>query len=160
MMTNITTITNTFGSNTSIIYNSLVILLSIVGKWMILEKLEESGWKALIPFYGEYLIVKHIWSGKAYLAYALVGIIGGLAMGTCKLGMHTFSAPALIILFGVGLAACMAYLVLAIKIYHRLAIYFGHGTGYTLGLLFLEPLFLLMIGMEKDNHFAGEHPEL
>lgn len=50
-------------------------ILTIVSKWNILEKAGESGWTALVPFYGNYLFHDIIWdNGWYFLASYVPGI--------------------------------------------------------------------------------------
>ncbi len=35
--------------------------------------------------------------------------------------------------------------------YYKLATHFGHGAGYTVGMLLLNPLFFSLIGLSKDK---------
>ena len=42
--------------------------------------------------------------------------------------------------------------VLGIAYYIRLAQAYGHGVGYGLGLLFLNPIFIIMLGFENSSY--------
>lgn len=42
----------------------VMVICVIVGIWKILQKAGENGWKAIIPFYGEYALFKIFWEKK------------------------------------------------------------------------------------------------
>lgn len=149
MMGNIFTINFTIG------FSSLYGILTIVAKWLILDKLGEQGWKAIIPFYGDYLICSHIWNKTCFWANLLTGIIGGIIVSV-GLILIPFVEPAVWILgFSLGLTLLIANFVICIMFYNKLSKAFGHGTGYTVGLVIFQPLFMLMIGLEKEHSYGG-----
>ena len=43
-------------------------------------------------------------------------------------------------------------IIFSIMVYHRLSQAFGHGVGFTLGLLFLNPIFLMVLAFGKSTY--------
>ena len=127
----------------SIIGIALAVLL-VVANWKIFEKAGEKGWKSLIPIYNTYIEFKIVWNTKMFwysigIPFAL-GLIGGLSgEGSFLFGLMT-------------ICASIFTLVLYIILNNRLAKSFGHGTGYTLGLIFLPNIFTLILGFNKDKY--------
>jgi hypothetical protein len=43
-------------------------------------------------------------------------------------------------------------IIFSIMVYHRLSQSFGHGVGFTLGLLFLNPIFFMLLAFGKSTY--------
>ena len=135
----------------SLALSSLLAILALVGRWFILEKMGEKGWKALIPFYGEYLIFKHAWNTKMYWASLALACIGGLGYLAC-VGLMATGSPAIAVTASlVSLVASIAALVIDVRCIYELCKHFGHGIGYTIGMLLFDPVFALVLGLGKDE---------
>lgn len=96
-------------------------ILVIVGWWKIFEKAGEAGWKAIIPFYNIYTMLR------------IVGQPGWL-----------------LIAFFIPLVNVVVWVILM----GNLAKSFGKGIGFVLGLIFLNPLFAIILGFGKAT-YAG-----
>lgn len=118
-----------------------IYVLQIIGWWKIFAKAGEPGWKSLIPFYNLYILFKISWESK-YFWYILAtvvassifgaigGVIGALLSGICSI----------------------ATLVLYVMMNYKLSRSFGHGGGYTVGLIFIPWLFVLLLGFGSSEY--------
>ncbi len=125
----------------SVLVSIVSYVLIVIGWWKIFTKAGEAGWKSLIPFYNGYTISKICWETK-YFWFTLLaavaggifagigGVIGGLLSGICSI----------------------ATLVLYVMMNYRLSRSFGHGGGYTLGLIFIQWLFVLILGFGSSEY--------
>ena len=115
-------------------------VLQIIGWWKIYTKAGEAGWKSLIPIYF-YILYKICWETKYFwytLAAALLsGIFSGIGGTICTLLSGLLS---------------IAILVLTIMQNYKLAKAFGHGGGYTVGLIFIPWLFVLLLGFGSSEY--------
>lgn len=93
----------------SIIWSVLV----IIGWWKIFEKAGEAGWKAIIPIYNIYVLLR------------IVGRPGWMI---------------------IGLLIPFVNIIFVIIVMGDLAKSFGKGIGFILGLIFLNPIFALILG--------------
>lgn len=93
----------------SIIWSVLV----IIGWWKIFEKAGEAGWKAIIPIYNIYVLLR------------IVGRPGWMI---------------------IGLLIPFVNIIFVIIVMGDLAKSFGKGIGFVLGLIFLNPIFALILG--------------
>ena len=116
------------GSAFAIIY----CVLQVVAMWKIFEKAGEAGWKSLIPLYNLYILLKIIRFNWLLLLGLLIWIIPviGWAIGAIYM------------------------VVLQVIICYRLSRSFGKELGYTLGLLFLTPIFYLILGFGSAKYKA------
>ena len=125
----------------TILISVAMYVLQIIGWWKLFTKAGEAGWKSLIPLYNLYILYKISWESK-YFWYLLLtvvasgvvgaigGVIGALLSGICSI----------------------ATLVLYVMMNYRLSRSFGHGGGYTLGLIFIQWLFVLILGFGSSEY--------
>jgi hypothetical protein len=91
-------------------------VLALVGWWKIFEKADEQGWKAIIPVYNIYVMLR------------IVGRPGWMVI--------TFFIP-------------FINLIMWVILMGNLAKSFGKGIAFVLGLIFLNPLFAIILGFGK-----------
>lgn len=120
-------------------------VLYIIGVWKIFNKMGESGWKSLIPLYNDYILYKHCLSGKFYLLYlVLTFITTGISIQYPDATMMPGLAIAVVLLIA------LALLIIDISLKLNLSRSFGHGVLFMLGLLFFEPIFMMILGFNND----------
>ena len=150
----------------NVIISLAFIALAIIAYWRIFVKAGEAGWKAIIPFYNAYTALKLFWKTSIFW----IGI--GLGVGTSiGYGMATYGAVALAIYGGGGNTAVMVIgfilafgcgitaFVLEIMFLNRVSKAFGHGAGFTVGLIFLNFIFILILAFGKSERVvSGQQP--
>lgn len=135
-------------------------ILLIVAWWKIFEKAGEKGWKAIIPIYNIYIMFKIVnmknwfwWSIIVSFCTSLTCALNGFnpnAMTEAQLASYNYAAnPAVIIAL---IILCVVEIYIAIVYAYRTSKVFGHGIGYTIGLLFLSNIFLLILGFGKSKY--------
>lgn len=126
----------------------ILYILFVVGLWKIFVKAGEKGWKAIIPIYNVYVMFRMFWNTKMFWILLGVsfgaGILAGLFGGDPN-NMNLFGS--LIIL-----AASIFELVVDIMLDNRMSKSFGHGVGFTLGLIFLPFVFTIVLGFGGDKY--------
>jgi len=111
-------------------------ILMIVANWKIFTKAGEEGWKCIIPFYNMYTQYKFTWNTKMFwIVFAL-------------------SFASIIPLLGI--IAGIALFVLQIMAMNKLAKSFGQGGGFTVGLIFLNPIFLLILAFGSAQYVGAD----
>ena len=119
-----------------------VVVLYILAYWMIFRKAGEAGWKALIPFYGTYIEYKLFWNNRMFVLWLIMALIAA--------SFRFVSGPG-------AMAAQLAYFgvsVMHILISVKMSCSFGHGVGYALGLIFLTPIFLLILAFDESVYIG------
>jgi hypothetical protein len=96
-------------------------VLVVVGMWKVFTKAGEEGWKAIIPFYNVYVLLK---------------IVGRPAWW--------------LILFLIPFVNFIVWIIVANDVSKS----FGKGVGFTIGLVFLSPIFILILGF-GDARYVG-----
>ena len=143
-----------------IIFSVVFYIISIIATWKIFKKAGESGWKCLIPIYNLYVMFKIVnmrgWFWGILLLYII--LFATMFFDHTTYLLYEDVDPTL---FDYGahipttVALCCSSLVLLIGeiIYSwRTSKAFGHGVGYFLGLLFLQPIFWLILGFGKSKY--------
>lgn len=103
----------------------IVSVLSIVALWKLFKKAGKPGWASIIPIY------------NIVVLFQIVNI-----------------SPWLILLMLIPIVNFVVLLVLSIVVCSRLAKAYGKGTGFAIGLFFLYPIFILILGL-GDSKYVG-----
>lgn len=123
------------GASTFILVLALAILvLTIVANWKIFTKAGQPGWASIVPFYCDYTEYKIYW-GNGWLF--LVPVVGAILAGVIPIIGWLFSI--LLIVWSVFNAK-------------KIALAFGQGTGFAIGLLFLPTVFQMILGFGKAEY--------
>ncbi len=96
-----------------------VIVLAILPLWGIFVKAGEEGWKAVIPIYNYYVLLKVVGRPGWWLVLYLVPIVN---------------------------------LVIYIIVMNDLSKSFGHGAGFTVGLVLLNWIFLMILAFGSSTY--------
>ena len=131
-------------------------ILQVIAGWKVFTKAGEKGWKALIPIYNTYIFFKISGMKKWFwlllgLAF-LTGIISGLTgFDSENVQNNTYAGANL---FGAIVYCVMGIFATIIAIWYcvRLSKVFGHGVLFALGLIFLSPIFLLILGFGSSKY--------
>ena len=116
-------------------------VIMIIAWWKIFTKAGDKGWKSIIPIYNGYTQFKLFWNTKMFwitLALAVVASICAAVGGTVLIIIYTL--------------LIIAAFVIAIMFSHRLSKSFGHGSGFTVGLVLLQPIFVLILAFGKSEY--------
>lgn len=122
-------------------------LLQVIAHWRLFEKSGQKGWKSLVPILSQYTAYKTAWGGRAFWLMML----------------FTFAGSALILLspfypqyampFTVGVLVCAILTAVMNMVYFfKLSRAFGHGALFALGLIFLNPIFIIVLGLGKSQN--------
>lgn len=128
------------------VFAAVVALIRLICRWRIFTKAGEKGWKSLIPFYNTYTEFAITWSG-------LQGILMIVSMIVGNYIVFAFDPETLVYTIGSLLGLYSSVLTL-IQV-HKLSRSFGHKFGFTLGLIFLNPIFMLILAFGKNSQYVG-----
>lgn len=108
-----------------------IAIFFIVCQWKIFKKAGEEGWKSIIPIYNTYIYLK------------ICGISGWF--------MLIFFLP-LIPVEGITLVASVISGLFSIYSSYRLSKSFGHGVGFTIGLVLLPIIFIPILAFGSSEY--------
>ena len=127
-----------------------IFALSLIGKFFIFEKMGMPGWKSLIPIYSDYLLFRELIGSGYFWGYIASALLAGSCSALVTIGMVSGVMEFLFIITAV--AACTVTIAIQIKLAHSLSKSFGHGIGYTFGLIFIEPIMLMILGLGNNRY--------
>ena len=137
-----------------VVITLILVAVILVAMWKVFTKAGKPGWHSLIPYLNAYDLATIAWNKKmagifvgATVVYSVLsGIQSGMAANGDSNGFLTFL---------VGILGIF-YLVIDVMIIHKLSKSFGHGVGFTLGLIFLTPIFLCILGFGSSQYIGPE----
>lgn len=118
-------------------------VLYAIGAYNMFAKAGVAGWKAFIPLLNEYEVYKLAWNPVFFWCYLGCTFVDGMTKPE-----NGESAGFLTTVL--GLAAFVFEVVLA----NKLAKAFGKGILFTIGLLILQPIFIMILGL-GDAKYLG-----
>ena len=122
---------------------TVVVLLCILAYWMIFKKAGEAGWKALIPIYSTYTEYKLVWNTKMFAVFMAFVIVTAILE----------RVDGMLFLY---YAASIGTIVMNIMACVKMSMSFGHGTGFAIGLILLNPIFLLILAFDGSAYIGPE----
>ncbi len=151
---------------------TLLLALSIIGSWLVFEKAGEKGWKAMIPFYSDFILFKIADRKKWFILHIIMYIIIALALVVILIAMlfgllyfltlGTFAngtifenvawLPIILTTCICGLGACVCEGIARYHLCKGLQCAFDLPTGIAVGLFFLPDVFLFVVGY--NNRFV------
>ena len=123
-------------------------ILQIIANWNIFTKAGETGWKSLIPIYGDYVSYKIAWQTSYFWLNFILGILLSY-VSNANLNESMFLSLIVILLK-------IALTVINIMYCVKLARAFGRGIGFAIGLILLQPIFLLILGFGSDQYYGAD----
>lgn len=131
-------------------------ILGLIAGWKIFEKAGERGWKVLIPIYDVYIFFKIVGMKAWFWVSFLITLVASIAMAAMgfdpsKIDANSFSGNTLVPAL-IYVAEMVFMLIVSIVYCVRLAKVFGHGIGYTLGLILFPGIFMMIIAFGKSKY--------
>ena len=125
-------------------------VLTLVARWRVFTKAGLAGWKSLIPLYSEYCTFKISWKTTFFWIVLAAGFASGILTGMIENGENVSAFVSLLASL-LGMAITAINLIMNIKLSQR----FGHGVLFGLGLMFLPPLFTMILGLGESEYLGN-----
>lgn len=125
-------------------------IFQIIAYWKMFTKAGEPGWKSIIPFYNQYVMYKLTWKTSWFWISLIVAVVYGVFTSLNQNFPDVMLYAVLLLVFAIII------LVISIISYHKISKSYGHGAGYTVGMLFLWPIFVLILGYGKSRYIGPE----
>lgn len=121
-------------------------------QWIIFQKAGQAGWKSLIPVYDTFVLLRII-QRPMWWGYLIVGVsLVQLILSTMLDGSSNDSTSLQLIS---SIATIVAF-IYSVRITHGLSRSFGHGAGFTLGLLFLPYIFYPILAFGSSTYRTAQ----
>ena len=115
-------------------------VIRVIAGWKIFTKAGEAGWKSIIPFYNVWVEYKLIWDPRMFFVALALAILVSLGQ-----------IPNMVVAV-IAVVASIGMLVFNAIACSKLAKAFGRGTGFAVGLFFLEPIFRVILGFGSAQY--------
>ena len=125
-------------------------LLDIIAKWRIYRKASEPGWKSLIPVYNSYVLFKRVWKTSCFWIMVVCALAAAI---TTTLGL---AGTAQSVMTSLTTFFQLLSLIISIMFNVKLARSFGKGTGFAVGLIFLNPVFMIILGFGSAKYAGAD----
>ena len=137
------------GLTSTIIFGVIAFyVLIIIGYWKVFAKAGKPAWHSIIPFLNTYDEYGISWDSKYGLfTIALTAIANVLPNGADGNEVST-------VVQVISMIIAISLMVMNVLAAHKMAKAFGKGTGFAIGLFFLKPLFLMILGF-GDAEYIG-----
>lgn len=165
------------GSSIMLMLSLAIQILALVAICKTYAKLGLEWWSALIPVYNIYILAKKLWDDKnakiilwldiAVIALAITAVFMILPLvfqfvlstsATTARYAQGIGATAFLMLMSY-LASAIALFVWEIRLSSRLSKKFGHGDGFTVGLIFLPVIFFSILAFSEQEKAIEETEE-
>ena len=118
------------------------VVILIVANWKIFTKAGEAGWKSLIPIYNQYILYKFTWDVTYF--WVILGIVVVSSIVTA------LEIPI------IGALLSIVSGIIGIIQLHKMSKAYGHDIGFTLGLIFLNPIFILILAFGQSEYMGPQ----
>lgn len=108
---------------TIIIISLIVYVISVIAMWKLFTKANKPGWASIIPIYNVVVLFQIAGLNPLLLLLALIPVVNAFAM-----------------------------IILMIMCNINLAKAFGKSTGFAVGLIFLNSIFMLILGLGNSQY--------
>lgn len=144
------------------IISLIFFVLMVIGNWKIFKKAGEPGWKSIIPIYNVYIMFKIV-NMKSWfwwlLCLSIIGSIIAVVNNSASfyymsgaefqtVDIATIPTVVLVTMIIESIITIWASIVYS----YRTSKVFGHGIGYTIGLIFLPSIFWLILAFGSSKY--------
>ena len=134
----------------SICFSAIIYIIDVIGMFKVFEKCGLEGWKAIIPFYNDYVFAEKVWVPNYVLCLWIACIVNWVIVSPIS-HLGGFIG----ILFSlVGFILLIFIIVVRGRFCYWIAKSFGYGVGFAVGLFFLSFVFYLILGF-GDAQYRG-----
>ena len=131
-------------------FSAIIYIIGVIGMFKVFEKCGLEGWKAIIPFYSDYVFSEKVGVPKYVLYFWIAGIVDWVIVMPIS-----HSGGFIGILFSlVGFILSIFFIVVRGRFCYWIAKSFGYDVGFAIGLFFLSFVFFLILGF-GDAQYRG-----
>lgn len=129
------------------VFGLIWFVIQVIAYWKIFDKAGKPGWHCIIPVLNIYDQFDICWKG----IYGIVCFL--LLMVTSAAGNYLQTTQSTAMMSLAGIAGLIFFVIYVIGLY-KLSRSFGHGALFTLGLIFFQPIFMLILGFGSSQYYG------
>lgn len=132
----------------------IIAVILVVTNWRIYTKAGQPGWASIVPIYNLFVMMDIIRKPRSWAVIILLLGVAGSILTAMQPAAGSDKDPNLIIsLVQIGVSLVSIYF--SVRLLRELARVFGHGVGFTLGLLFLPFIFYPVLAFGGSQYQPG-----
>ena len=135
----------------------IAIAFKVIARWIFFKKCGEDGWKAIIPFYNDYVLLKISGLNWWWILIIYAGTILTTFKSTINLAQNSDSSISLgafaAVLTLLSLTVSLASLFARINQSYNISKKFNKSGGTAVLLVLFEPIMLLVLGLSKNDQY-------
>ena len=141
-----------FGATLGVIVTIALVLyvIQVIAYWQMFKKMGEPGWKSIIPIYNSYILFKKTWKPMWFWVNLAIGFVAALLQN-----LNQSFGPSTVILI-LSIIVLIVGIVFGVIADNKISKSFGHGAGYTVGLIFLPLIFTLILGFGSSTYKGAD----
>lgn len=122
-------------------------ILQVIANWKIFNKAGKPGWLSIIPVVNTWNLYDLSWSRTAAWVIVILTCAAGFLNQQPAEGQDPST-------FAATLGSIVAIVIFVMTLIHlyKLAKAFGRGVGFFIGLVLLNPIFMLILGFGSDTY--------
>lgn len=133
-----------------ICFSAIIYIIDVIGMFKVFEKCGLEGWKAIIPFYNDYVFAEKVWVPNYVLCLWIACIVNWVIVSPIShlggfIGILFSLVEFILLIFIIVVRGRFCYWI---------AKSFGYGVGFAVGLFFLSFVFYLILGF-GDAQYRG-----
>lgn len=154
--------------------STLILIFTIICRWLIYKKAGKEGWEAIIPFYCMYTKCKIAGKDKLFIAWLVLNIISWIpvimlipsffeivqAIVYRDTGMVTGAVVTMVIACLVSILLSIPILVLSILIEIGFGKAFNKSAGFIVGMILLPVVFYGIMAFDSGTVYDGENADI
>lgn len=125
----------------------LLLFSSAIGKCLVIKKVGDRWWKGFVPLYGTYTLFKKTKTDTRLFYLYLLSLI---------LSLFWFNAHSLILRTLFCFLTLVVYILSLVKMYTNLTLMLNVTTDYVIGLIIIDPVFYLLLGLDENARIKEE----
>lgn len=126
-------------------------ILQVVAYWKIFTKASRPGWHSLIPVLNTWDEVDLSWNRT--MAWVTVGLtVAGTIVGSIITNQQNQGLQVSGFLSALSTILALVAIILGVLSEYKLAKAFGKGVGFCIGLILLNPIFMLILGFGSAQY--------
>ena len=126
-------------------------VIQVIACWRIFTKAGQQGWKCLVPVLSQYTAFKLAWKPSMFAAAVIIAAADGLFITLASV----FAELTFILMWLIMLTSA-ATLIMYVAFTHKLSRAFRHGAAFTLGLLLLQPVFIMVLAFGSSEYHGAD----
>ena len=126
-------------------------ILQVVAYWKIFVKAGKPGWHSIIPILNNFDEIDLSWNRKMAWFSVCLSVVGSVAGIIVQTRMNNGLVVSNALMYLMYVIAVIA-IIFGIICTYKLAKAFGKGFGFFLGLIFLRPIFMLILGFGSAQY--------